>query len=158
MHQRLEAEHKTHMFADLQRSVGSLDVNNHSSALISGCMGVYVYSLLIHSCTLYTHLLDIPRQPTCMKLGTISLYNPTCASKVHTHHLPRDIQQICCSTQTGQHSPLQGSCCPVWALQHIYTHTHRATNRRIRVFYGIQKGVCTVLSRHSFRHKLFSTS
>ena len=30
----------------------------------------------------------------------------------------RDIQQIGCSTQTGQHSPLQGSCCPIWALQH----------------------------------------
>ena len=27
------------------------------------------------------------------------------------------IQQICCSTQTEQYSPLQGSCCPVWALQ-----------------------------------------
>ena len=26
---------------------------------------------------------------------------------------------ICCSAQTGQHEPLQGSCCPVWALQQI---------------------------------------
>ena len=28
----------------------------------------------------------------------------------------RDIQQIYCSAQTGQHEP---ECCPVWALQHI---------------------------------------
>ena len=40
------------------------------------------------------------------------------AGWVNTCRLPRDIQQICCSTQTWQHSPLQGSCCPVWALQH----------------------------------------
>ena len=32
----------------------------------------------------------------------------------------RDIQQICCSAQTGQHSRLQRSCCPVWVLQHIH--------------------------------------
>ena len=32
----------------------------------------------------------------------------------------RDVQQIYCSAQTGQHSPLHGSCCPVWALQHIH--------------------------------------
>ena len=36
--------------------------------------------------------------------------------QIYTCRLPRDIQQICCSTQTGQHSPLQGSCCAVWAL------------------------------------------
>ena len=42
----------------------------------------------------------------------------------------RDIQQICCSTQTGQHSPLQGSCCPVWALQHIHTRLQLHTYSR----------------------------
>ena len=38
---------------------------------------------------------------------------------VHTCRLLRNVQQICCSAQTGQHSLLQRSCCPVWALQHI---------------------------------------
>ena len=32
----------------------------------------------------------------------------------------RNVQQICYSAQTGQHSRLQRSCCPVWALQHIH--------------------------------------
>ena len=36
----------------------------------------------------------------------------------------RDIQQIYCSIPTGQHSPLQRSCCPVWALQHIHIYIH----------------------------------
>ena len=36
---------------------------------------------------------------------------------VHTCRLLRNVQQICCSAQTGQHSRLQHSCCPVWALQ-----------------------------------------
>ena len=41
-------------------------------------------------------------QPRCMKLGTGWFYQPTCARRVHTCRFPRDIQQICCSTQTGQ--------------------------------------------------------
>ena len=88
---------------------------------------------------MHSYLLDIPRQPTCMKLGTGGLYkplldiprHPTCmgTSGLGSYILfaYRDIQQICCSTQTGQHSPMQGSCCPVWVLQHTYTciiHTH----------------------------------
>ena len=40
---------------------------------------------------------------------------------VLTCRLLRNVQQICCSAQTGQHSRLQRSCCPVWALQHIHT-------------------------------------
>ena len=40
---------------------------------------------------------------------------------VHTCRLLRNVQQICCSAQTRQHSRLQRSCCPVWALQHIYS-------------------------------------
>ena len=43
---------------------------------------------------------------------------------VHTCRLLRNVQQICCSAQTGQHSRLQRSCCPVWALQHIHTYIH----------------------------------
>ena len=32
-----------------------------------------------------------------------------------------DIQQISCSAQTGAvYLPLQGSCCPAWALQLIF--------------------------------------
>ena len=58
----------------------------------------------------------------------ISLYNHTCARRVHTCHLLRDIPQICCSTQTGQHSPLQSSYCPVWALQH-YTYNPTCASR-----------------------------
>ena len=55
--------------------------------------------------TQHFYLLDIPRQPTCsMKLGTggffISPYNPTYMCKQGSYQ-PRDIQQICCSTQTG---------------------------------------------------------
>ena len=42
---------------------------------------------------------------------------------VHTCRLLRNVQQICCSAQTGQHSRLQRSCCPVWALQHIHAGT-----------------------------------
>ena len=42
---------------------------------------------------------------------------------MHTCRLLRNVQQICCSAQTGQHSRLQRSCCPVWALQHIYINS-----------------------------------
>ena len=83
------------------------------------CVLVYAIHciLCIYAYTLC--LLDIPRQLTCMKLqvlgNCISLYNPAMSFA--------DIQQICCSTQTGQHSPLlRGSCCPVWALQRMYIH------------------------------------
>ena len=76
-------------------------------------------------------LLDISRQLACMKLGSRGKYQPMhycwihtswlLGYLVHTCHLPIDIQQIYCSTQTGQHSCLQRSCCPVWVLQPIHT-------------------------------------
>ena len=79
-------------------------------------------------CTCKCYLLDISRQLACMKLGRREKYQPIqycwagCLGyPVHTCHLPIDIQQIYCSAQTGQHSRLQCSCCPVWALQHICT-------------------------------------
>ena len=81
---------------------------------------------------MYVHLLDISRQLACMKLhvGRREKYQPIqycwtgCLGyPVHTCHLPIDIQQIYCSAQTGQHSRLRRSCCPVWALQHICTIT-----------------------------------
>ena len=66
----------------------------------------------------------------CMKLGSRGKYQPMqycwvhtsqlIGYLVHTCHLPIDIQQIYCSTQTGQHSHLQHSCCPVWVLQPIH--------------------------------------
>ena len=28
---------------------------------------------------------------------------------------------MCCSAPTGKHSHMQASCCPVWALQLLYT-------------------------------------
>ena len=37
-----------------------------------GLPGMYIS---LHSC-MFVHLLDIPRQPTCMKLGTRELYQP----------------------------------------------------------------------------------
>ena len=40
---------------------------------------------------------------------------------VHTCRLLRNVQR---SAQTGRHSRLQRSCCPVWALQHIHTYVH----------------------------------
>ena len=87
----------------------------------------------LHTCLLLSnfqqmHLLDISRQLACMKLGRREKYQPIqycwagCLGyPVHTCHLPIDIQQIYCSVQTGQHSCLRRSCCPVWALQHICT-------------------------------------
>ena len=52
----------------------------------------------------------------------ISLYNPTCATRVHTCHSPRDIQQICCNTQTGAALALQCSCCScLGTATYIYT-------------------------------------
>ena len=73
-------------------------------------------------------LLDISRQLVRMKLGSSRNYQPMQYCWVHTSqllgylvytcHFPIDIQQIYCSTQTGQH--LQCSCCPVWVLQRIH--------------------------------------
>ena len=78
-------------------------------------------------------LLDISRQLACMKLGTREKYQPIQYCWVHTSrllgylvytcHLPIYIQQICCSTQTGQCLRLQCSCCPVWVLQPIHIHS-----------------------------------
>ena len=91
--------------------------------------GVYVH--LIGFRVKHVHLLDITRQLACMKLGRREKYQPIqycwagCrGDPVHTCHLPIDIQQIYCSAQTGQHSRLRHSCCPVWALQHICTCTY----------------------------------
>ena len=44
------------------------------------------------------------------------------SSNVHTCPLLRNIPQICYSAQTGQHLPLQGSCCPVCASMHACMH------------------------------------
>ena len=100
---------------------------------------VYVHAHLVHPpcipCAVCVHLLDISRQLACMKLGRREKYQPIqycwagCLGyPVHTCHLPIDIQQIYCSAQTGQHSRLRSSCCPVWALQHICTvHTCTCT-------------------------------
>ena len=44
----------------------------------------------------------------------------------HTCLLLSNFQQISCSDPTGQHSHIQASRCPVWALQlllYIYIHT-----------------------------------
>ena len=52
-----------------------------------------------------------------------------CVCELHTCPILRNIQQICYSAQTGQRSPLQGSCCPVCALNlqsHTYTYFVRA--------------------------------
>ena len=77
---------------------------------------------------MYIYLLDISRQLACMKLGRREKYQPIqycwagCLGyPVHTCYLPIDIQQIYCSAQTGQHLRRRHSCCPVWAVQHIYT-------------------------------------
>ena len=97
---------------------------------------IHTYSTYIHTYihTYSTYLLDIPKQPTCMKLRTGEFYEHNYTilrdvSWVHTCRLLRDIQQIYCSAQTGQHLPLQGSCCPVWALQHIHTYIHTYVSR-----------------------------
>ena len=89
-------------------------------------MSYAIYSLYLH-----VYLLDISRQLACTKLGSRGKYRPMqycwvhtsrlLGYLVHTCHLPIDIQQIYCSTQTGQHSHLQRSCCPVWVLQPIHT-------------------------------------
>ena len=80
-------------------------------------------SLLLHSYRLCVYLLDIPRQPTCIKLGTGGLYQPIQSYMCKQGHLPRDIQQICCSTQTGQHEP----CATYIYIQTVYRATHIQT-------------------------------
>ena len=106
------------------------NTNDTISIKISG-MGLYVYACTLYMyIRMYMYLLNISRQLACMKLGRREKYRPIqycwagCLGyPVHTCHLPIDIQKIYCSAQTGQHSHLQRSCCPVWALQHIYTST-----------------------------------
>ena len=67
----------------------------------------------------------------------MSIYYPAQCKVGSYMSVARDIQQIYCSIPTGQHSPLQGSCCPVWALQHIhiYIHTYsrEAANKTTRL-------------------------
>ena len=91
---------------------------------------LYMYMYVKYAVYICMYLLDISRQLVCMKLGRREKYQPIqycwagCLGyPVHTCHLPIDIQQIYCRAQTGQHSHLQRSCCPVWALQHIYIVT-----------------------------------
>ena len=91
----------------------------------TGLLPTGEYSVHVH---VHVYLLDISRQLACMKLGRREKYQPIqycwagCLGyPVHKCHLPIDIQQIYCSAQTGQHSHLRRSCCPVWTLQHIYT-------------------------------------
>ena len=96
---------------------------------MSPCIMLYKY-ISQHISTLHWYLLDISRQLACMKLGSRGKYQPVqycwvhtswlLGYLVHTCHLSIDIQQIYCSTQTGQHSRLQRSCCPVWVLQPIH--------------------------------------
>ena len=83
----------------------------------------------------YQHyvLLDISRQLAYMKLGRREKYQPIqycwagCLGyPVYTCHLPIGIQQIYCSAQTGQHERCRRECCPVWALQHIFTAAWQA--------------------------------
>ena len=72
------------------------------------------------------YLLDVYRQLACMKLGSRGKYQPMqycwvhtsrlLGYLVHTCHLPMDIQQIYCSTQTGQHERCKRECCPVVAM------------------------------------------
>ena len=86
----------------------------------------------------YIYLLDISKQLAYMKLGSRGKYQPMQYCWVHTSrllgylvrtcHLPIDIQQIYCSTQTGQHSRLQCSCCPVWVLQPIHAICYTSTS------------------------------
>ena len=56
-------------------------------------------------CTNYGQLVDVTKQPTCMKGACCSCPN---------------INQISCNTETGQHSAMQASCCPVSVLQLLY--------------------------------------
>ena len=59
---------------------------------------------------MYCVLLGTPRQPTCMKLGNREPYQP---------------MQSCLGISNKSVAvPRQDSirpCCPVWALQHIFT-------------------------------------
>ena len=86
---------------------------SQSTALSSE--GVCIWNVTAQ--VLYYTSLDIPRQPTCMKLGTRELYQPIQSCHVICLGISNESQVY---TQTGQHSPLQGSCCPVWALQRTY--------------------------------------
>ena len=98
---------------------------------LSAFLRSYIQCVLcMHISACNVLLLDIYRQLACMKIGSRGKYQPMqycwvdtswlLGYLVHTCHLPIDIQQIYCSTQTGQHSRLQRSCCPVWVLQPIH--------------------------------------
>ena len=66
---------------------------------------------------------------------------------VHTCRSLRNVQQICCSAQTGQHSRLQHSCCPVWALQHILVGRSYATDMYERWLLGIAPAIAVPSGR-----------
>ena len=81
-------------------------VTGSSDGIVRVCMYTSPYSLLC------LYLLDIPRQPTCMKLGTRELYQP-----IQSFHV------ICLGISNKSVAvPRQDSICP--ALQHMYVYMY----------------------------------
>ena len=112
-------------------------VGSHSPFMQAGCI-VCLYGFITLLSSLHECLLDISRQLACIKLGSRGKYHPMqycwvhtsrlLGYLVHTCHLPIAIQQIYCSTQTGQHSRLQRSCCPVDLGIATYTCLHESAD------------------------------
>ena len=74
---------------------------------LDSCIHGYHFSLYIH-----VHLLEVPKQQTCMKCLYSASNQFVLLHTVHTCLLLRKFQQNSCSAQPGQHSHMQASCCP----------------------------------------------
>ena len=73
-----------------------------------------------YGCLLAVQLVEVTKQPPCMKGACRTNNRFLWAVAVHTCRLLSNFNQSSCNTETGQHSPLQGSCCPVSALQLLF--------------------------------------
>ena len=74
---------------------------------------------IVHICIYIVY--NIPRQLTCMKLytGTRELYQPIQSCHVICRY-PTNLLQY---PDRTAFTLLRGSCCPVWALQHMHVYT-----------------------------------
>ena len=110
--------------------------------------------LLTPSTQTWVYLLDIPSQPDMSWSYRLwELYQPIqsihglIAGSIHVVCLGTS-KSVAIATHTGQHSSIQGSCCPVWTLQHnaskqLWLHVMYA------ILCSLQWGFSDASSRHS---------
>ena len=87
------------------RRYGLVGLNGSGMMYIHTCTYIHTYIHTCKLCVLCVCLLDIPRQPTCMKLGTRELYQP-----IQSCHV------VCLGISNK--SVAVGQDSPSWALQH----------------------------------------